>query len=142
MFEFMNNGSVGEEALVRVACTGGDPALDARARAEYKQRLADLRQQLEEAESNQDIGRMEPLRAELEFISEHLANSVGLGRRDRLAANGAERARGAIRKRIRNAIDRIRNGDPELGDHLARSIKTGLYCVYAPTPDAAPQWAL
>jgi hypothetical protein len=44
----------------------------------------------------------------------------------------AERARTAVTTRIRDAIRRIRQADPDLGEHLARSVRTGTFCVYDP----------
>lgn len=104
--------------------------LDSRAKAEYRRRLTELGEELEEAERNHDTGRAVQLRAEVEFISEELAAAVGLRGRDRSAASNAERARSAVTKRIKDAIARIYGANPTLGHHLTTAIKTGLFCVY------------
>lgn len=44
----------------------------------------------------------------------------------------AERARSAVSKRIKDALQRIHGHNPGLGRHLARSIKTGRMCGYLP----------
>ena len=107
-------------------------ALDATAKAQYKRRLEDLRDELELAGQHNDIGRAEQARAEIEFIQAEVAAAVGLGGRDRKSASHAERARLAVTKAIKAALGRIRDADPELGRHLSLSIQTGYSCAYRP----------
>jgi hypothetical protein len=111
---------------------GGDAGalLDSRARAGYEARVRELRELLEEAESHRDEGRAERARAELDAIAAELSRAVGLGGRDRRAASAVERARVNVQRRLRDALDRIREHDPELGRHLALTVKTGTYCSY------------
>ena len=116
--------------------------LDARARSEYTPRLAELREELEEAERHQDVGRSARLREEVHAISEQLAAAVGLGGRNRAAAQQAQRARVAVTKRIREVIERVRAGNPELGHYLATTIKTGQFCAYVPDPVRPVTWSL
>jgi hypothetical protein len=116
--------------------------LDARARAEYGRRLKELRQELAEAESHRDVGRTEPLRTEIEVIGKQLAAAVGLGGRNRMAAHAAERARIAVTKRVKAAIQRIASGNPELGRYLSITIKTGIFCAYMPDAMYALTWFL
>src|SRR5262249_25379973 len=85
----------------------GLPVLDAQAKGAYKRRLADLREELEEAERFNDPSRASHARAEIEAISEQLAAAVGLGGRDRLAASDADRARQAVTKCIKMALEKI-----------------------------------
>jgi class 3 adenylate cyclase/tetratricopeptide (TPR) repeat protein len=120
----------------------GAPLLDVRAKAEYRQRLKDLRAELEEAEQFNDGGRTERLRAEIEAITEQLAAAVGLGGRDRHAASAAERARSTVTQRIRAAIKKIHQRSPSLADRLARRVKTGTFCVYEPDPAHPIVWQL
>jgi hypothetical protein len=37
-----------------------------------------------------------------------------------------------VTRALRAAIERVRTADPRLGDHLARSVRTGTFCSYAP----------
>jgi hypothetical protein len=55
-----------------------------------------------------------------------------LGGRARNLSDPAEKARTAVTWRIRNAIKKIGQAHPELGRHLEVSIRTGIFCVYAP----------
>jgi non-specific serine/threonine protein kinase len=106
--------------------------LDRRAKEEYRTRLGDLRTELDEAEANNDRGRAERLRAEIEALSRELATAVGLGGRDRRAASSSERARVAVTKAIRSAISTIEREDEDLGARLRRSVRTGNTFCYRP----------
>ena len=53
----------------------------------------------------------------------------------------AERARSAVSKRIKSALQRIQSHNPALSRHLARSIKTGRVCGYLPDADQPITWA-
>jgi len=53
-----------------------------------------------------------------------------------------ERARSAVTKRIKSAIQRITYYYPALGYHLTASIRTGAWCVYQPDPAWPVEWAM
>jgi hypothetical protein len=106
--------------------------LDAQAKATYRRRLGELREEIEEAETNNDIGRVESLRAELEALTDQLRQATGLGGRSRRAASNADRVRVAVTRRIRAAIVQIEKHHPPLGAHLTETIHTGYFCSYGP----------
>jgi hypothetical protein len=114
------------------ADSGAGPAIDAEARAAYKRRVEELREQLEEAESMRDTGRVDDLRGELDFITRELSRAFGLGGRERPQGKAAERARVNVRRRIKDAIDRIEEQLPGAGRYFENTIKTGSYCRYSP----------
>ena len=58
---------------------------------------------------------------------------------DAIAGPDAERARTAVTARIKDAIRRIGEAHPDLGRHLARSVRTGTFCVY--DPDQPARWS-
>jgi hypothetical protein len=116
------------------------PVLDARAKAEYARRLAELREALEDAERLNDPERAGRVREEKDCIADQLAAAVGLGGRNRKAGSQAERARSAVTKRIKDSIDKIAETIPPLGRHLAARIKTGYFCSYNPNPDRPIAW--
>jgi tetratricopeptide (TPR) repeat protein len=109
-----------------------EPLLDERARADYRRRLAELEDELAEAEANSDLERAATARAEQDFIAAELAAAYGLGGRPRRAADPLERARKAVSGRIRNSLRRIARVHPALGRHLDHSITTGTFCSYEP----------
>lgn len=110
--------------------------LDAKARAEYRRRATELREQIEDADARNDVRRGAAMRDELEQLEDELRLAVGAGGRPRRAANDAERLRVAITHRIRAAIDQIARRHPELGDHLRASVSTGYRCLYQPSSAA------
>lgn len=114
--------------------------LDPAAKAAYRQRLQELREDLAEAQRFNDSGRVEKTSAEIEFLTNELARAVGLGGRDRRAASNAERARIKVAKAIKAALGRIDENNPDLGRHLSVTIKTGIFCSYNPDPLSPTQW--
>jgi hypothetical protein len=79
---------------------------------------------------------------ELEFLVHELAGAVGFGGRDRMTGSAAERARVNVTRAIRAALDRVEEHNPTLGRHLATTIRTGVYCSYAPDPRVPTAWQL
>jgi uncharacterized membrane protein len=109
--------------------------IDAQARLAYRQRLRELEEAAAEADAAADIER---IAAERDALVEALTQAYGLGGRVRRPGSAAERARTAVTARIKDAIRRIGEADPELGRHLARSVRTGTFCVY--DPDQPARW--
>jgi non-specific serine/threonine protein kinase len=118
----------------------GVPVLDARAKAECRCRLSELRQDLSEAERFNDRQRKTEAQGEIQAIVDYLASAVGLGGRDRRVSSDTERARSAVTKCIKKAIQKIGDAIPSLGYHLAARIKTGYFCSYNPHPDRPVTW--
>ena len=118
----------------------GVPVLDGQAKTECKRRLNELRQDLNEAERFNDPQRKTEAQNEVQTIANYLASAVGLGGRDRKTCSDTERARSAVTKCIRKAIQKIGDAIPSLGFHLATRIKTGYFCSYNPHPDRPVTW--
>jgi non-specific serine/threonine protein kinase len=116
------------------------PVLDGEAKAAYKLRFTELREELQEAEETHDLGRIERARTEMDFISRELAAAVGLGGSDRAMGSDAERARSTVTKGIKSAIAKIGAAHPSAGRYLARTIRTGYFCAYQPDPDERISW--
>jgi hypothetical protein len=114
--------------------------LDLQARAAYKQRLSELREDLAEAQKFHDLGRSEQLAAEIDFLTHELASAVGLGGRARRVGSPAERARVNITRAIKIALRKLTEHHPALGQHLATTIKTGAYCSYTPDVRMPISW--
>ncbi len=118
------------------------PALDARAKREYRQRISELQAEIDEAERWADPERAEMARRELDALISELRRAVGLSGRDRPQGSGAERARINVARNIRRAIAAIDRVAPGLAAHLAVSIRTGHQCTYAPEPAARIDWEI
>jgi hypothetical protein len=108
------------------------PALDARARREYEQRIRELTEDIEEAEANHDDGRAAKLDDERAALLAALAGALGLSGRARPQGSDVERARKAVGMRIRDAVTRIDAAIPALGQHLRHSLQSGTSCSYRP----------
>ena len=113
------------------------PLLDGRAKAEYRQRIGDLREEIEEAEKFNDLERAGRAREELEIVAHELSAAVGLGGRDRRASSDSERARVNVTRALSATVERIAKHDEMLGHHLRTCVRKGAFCVYEPGPDAA-----
>ena len=118
------------------------PALDNQAKAAYRSRVAELQEEIDEAESFNDPERAARAREELAFVARELAGAVGLHGRDRKTGSDAERARVNVTRAIRTALKRVAEHDAVLGRQLGAAIKTGTFCVYEPAPGAEPAWDL
>ena len=108
------------------------PVLDDQARRAYRDRLRDLAEDLEEAQSGNDLERAARIDAEIEALKDQLLAAAGLGDRTRQVGGSVERARASATKAIRQAIDRIADRSPDFASHLAASVRTGTYCCYDP----------
>lgn len=114
--------------------------LDGQAKSAYRERLRELRAELQEAESFHDLARADRARAELDALEVELRRAVGLGGRDRIDGSAIERARVTVAKSIRLALRRIAAHAPALGAHLDATVRTGITCGYVPDPRSQPTW--
>ena len=114
--------------------------LDAQAKDAYRRRLAEIDDDIEQARATGDAERAAQADAERDFLVRELARAFGLSGRDRRAASASERARAGVTRAVRQAIARIGEHHPQLGEHLGRTIRTGTYCAYFPDPRAPAGW--
>jgi eukaryotic-like serine/threonine-protein kinase len=135
-------GALVEPGMQTAQLGEADALLDPQARAAYKQRLVELREELEEARSFNDLGRADKAQQEIDFLSSELARGLGLGGRSRSAPSSAERARINIVKGIKAAFAKIADHSPLLEHYLATTIKTGVFCSYVPHPFNPISWEL
>ena len=112
--------------------------VDAAARRAYEQRVRDLQAEIDEADATHDRGRAERARVEMDALVDQLTAALGLGGRARRAGGAAERARSTVTQRIRATIRRLDAADPRLARHLQVSVRTGVFCSYA--PDEPVRW--
>jgi hypothetical protein len=130
---------LGTEASAEAA-TGSDPVLDETARAAYRRRLADLDDELADAERANDPERASRARAERDALVDALSAAYGLGRRARRLGDASERARKTVTARIRDSLARIEARHPLLAAHLRASVVTGTLCSYRPAEEV--RWQL
>ena len=128
--------------LPRPALGDAGEMLDAQAKDAYRRRLAEIDDDIEQAQAIGDGERAAQADAERDFLLRELSRAVGLSGRDRRAASASERARAGVTRAVRQTITRIAEHHPQLGEHLSRTIRTGTYCAYMPDPRAAAGWRI
>ncbi|GAA4629893.1 hypothetical protein GCM10023196_053080 [Actinoallomurus vinaceus] len=136
-------------ALELAASATGDPALveparhpivDERARSAYRRRADELTRRLAQAASS-DPEPDERLHAEREALLQELNRTADRGGRTRSFPDPRERARTAVRKAIKRAIDDIFAADATIGGVLRSSITTGATCRYTPDAERPLTWS-
>jgi tetratricopeptide (TPR) repeat protein len=116
--------------------------LDGKAKQDYKRRLVELREKLEDANELGNGQRAAEIESEIDFLAREISRAVGLGGRDRRAGSAAERARLNVTRAIKSALQRISEHDQLLSEIIERSIKTGTYCSYEANHALAIEWQL
>jgi hypothetical protein len=114
--------------------------LDDQAKASYRARLTELREELEDAQEVGNSERAAHAENEIDMLGAELGRAIGLHGRSRRAGSAAERARQRVKKAIRTAIEGIGRLDKGLGEMFSRCIRTGTYCVYVPDSDSEIDW--
>jgi len=119
---------------------GGQPVLDRHARAAYRRRITELTNQLAGTGDRGGAAVDRRLRTELDALLGELRQVTGRAGRTRHFPDPAERARTAVRKAIKRAVDAVAAADPGLGAVLAATVSTGASCCYSPDPGAPLHW--
>ncbi|MEO8701436.1 MAG: AAA family ATPase [Kofleriaceae bacterium] len=104
--------------------------VDARALKAYRERVEALRDVIESATERGDADRAERARGELDALALELSRGSGLGGKARRSESAVDRARSAVQRRIKDALDRIADQDAELGAWLRRVVRTGNHCSF------------
>jgi predicted ATPase len=123
------------EEMIASADTG--PMLDREALRKYRDRLAELDDELDAAALRGDVARQAEGSAERDALIAELKRATGLGGRPRRSGSPAEKARLNVTRTIRHAITDLAARAPELAQHLDESIVTGVSCSYEPRVDIA-----
>lgn len=108
------------------------PVLDQQARDAYERRARELAAGVASASADGDFDLAERMSEELDALVDELEAATGIGAHTRAFATPGERARTAVRKAIKRAIDEIEASDASLGSHLRFSVSTGTVCSYQP----------
>ena len=133
------NGVAREDGLAAATADAG-VVLDEPAKHAYRERIAELEAEFEQARRWNDPERTARAEGELDALTRALAGALGLGGRDRRAASDSERARASVSKAVRSAVRRLADAHPELGRHLSLAVHTGTFSMYAPDPRAPVTW--
>jgi hypothetical protein len=128
--------------IEQTLCGDAGELLDSDARSAYQERLRDVGEELAEAERRSDRGWIERLSEERDALEAELVRGFDLRGRPRRAGSANERARLAVSRALRYAIERIAERDASLAEHLRRSVRTGAFCAYAPSPRDLVVWTV
>ena len=118
------------------------PLLDAQSRTAYRRRVAQLRDEVEDALAAEDDGRAAQLQTELDDLVAELARAFGLGGRERKASSVAEKARLNVTRALRAALAHLTEVLPGPGAALNRRTRTGLFCSYTPQSGDETVWSV
>jgi hypothetical protein len=130
----------GDEMSTAFVTRPEQPVLDDAALASYRTRVAELEDDIAEAEQFADLERAARARAELDAVIDELTRTTNRFGKTRPFASSNERARTAVQKAVRRALDHIERVDPVLGAALRASVQTGRSCSYRPEPGAPARW--
>jgi pimeloyl-ACP methyl ester carboxylesterase len=133
------NDTAREDGLVAATADAG-VILDEPAKHAYRERIAELEAEIEQARGWNDLERVARAEGELDVLTRELARALGLGGRDRRAASDSERARVSVTKAVRGAVRRLEDQHPDLGRHLSLAVRTGTFCTYDPDPRMPLSW--
>jgi hypothetical protein len=136
-------GSAGNQdvnGLIQLRPSDLGPHLDQTAKSAYRERLMDLRHELEDAKQFNDMGRVSMIEEEISAIARELASAVGLGKRDRRMGSDVERARVSATNAIRGVLRKMSPQHPSLARYLTTTIRTGSFCGYFPDPRFPGAW--
>jgi predicted ATPase len=123
---------IGASSDVPIPRGDAGPMLDREALRQYRQRLAELDDELDHAALHRDAKRLAKRSAERDALIAELKRATGLGGRPRRSGSPAEKARLNVTRTIRHAITDLSTTVPELAAHLDASIVTGVSCCYEP----------
>jgi hypothetical protein len=118
----------------------GLPLIDEQARAAYRRRLVEVDEDIADATTMNDLGRLELAQRDRDYLIAELTQAVGLAGRHRLVGSTSERARTSVTRSIRYSLDRLAPHHGALAIHLQQRVRTGTYCVYEPDPVAPLSW--
>ena len=112
--------------------SGTGPSLDDQALQEYRERIKDLQEDIDEAERNNNSEAAANAREEQQLLESQLSAAFGLGGQPRPMGSPQEKARHSVSKAIHRAVRNIKKENQHLGDHLSNAIYIGAYVSYRP----------
>ena len=105
---------------------------DQKALSKYKATYLKLRRDLEKAEDDNDIGKIESLTIQRDEFLGYVKDMTRPGNKSVNFVDESRRARQAVAKAINRALEYLKEVHPDLHDHLQRSLRLGKYLVYDP----------
>lgn len=117
--------------------SAGDAA-DAKALRDYRNRMSSIEKELEKANADNDLARIEKLTDNWEQLNKEISASTGLDGKSRKASSDRERHRKAVSIAIHRALKAIEEIHKPLWQHLRNSLRIGEFLTYQ--PDEFTSW--
>ncbi|MBA7675483.1 hypothetical protein ES703_83718 [subsurface metagenome] len=105
-----------------------------------QKRIIDIKNELADAEKNNDLAAQERLEAEKEQILSELNAALNLRGESRSFTDNLDKARKAVTNAIKRALENIKKHSMPLYQHLNNSIQRGINFAYK--PDRQTNWQL
>jgi len=138
----------GDEIAASELCGGavvegtGHDLVDRETLDSYRRRVAEIDRLLQRAREAGRVARVRELEGEREALRAELSAVLSKSGRSRRFVDQGERARTAVCKAIKRAIDAIAATDDDLAAELRATIVTGRRCSYTPDPASQRQWSV
>jgi len=110
------------EAVNALGQSDAVPILDEHAIRAYRLRLNEIEDELDEARSNNDLGKIDSLLDDKGWIESEFANATGLGGKIRNLSDERNKIRNRVGNAIRRALKKIKQYDRPLSEHLQKPI--------------------
>ncbi|MCL4796476.1 MAG: hypothetical protein KJZ84_18070 [Bryobacteraceae bacterium] len=110
----------------------GIPVSDPESQRWLGSRLAEMREELAELDMRQSARKLE-LEAQIPILEKHIRDAENHSGQIRKVKGSAESARLSVTNAISRSTVAIRKALPALADHLEKSIRTGVQCMYTPS---------
>ncbi len=106
--------------------------IDSVAIKQYKMRMEELKDLIEEACESDDIETAENYKEEFDLLANELKQNTNLKGKPKIAKSDARKISQAVSRSIKNAINEITPQCPDLAEHLTAYINKGKACEYKP----------
>jgi len=114
--------------------------LDPQAMKQYRDRLDELKQERQTAQSMNDETQLSTIDKECGFIESELDRATGLGGQRKRVSAEEKKARDAVLKAINEILEKISEQDPDLERHLRNSIQMKDLLSYE--PEKSVSWVI
>lgn len=125
--------AAGENAVPMLGSAG--PVLTSTTLENYRERMRAIREERDDAHTNNDLATLERLDREQEALEDEVSRATGLHGAARDAVSDRERARQAVAKAIERSLRVIEKQHQPLGKHLRAYLDMGEFLSYRPETD-------
>ena len=121
-----------DEGLSVTKLSNAGQCIDSVAIKQYKMRMEELKDLIEEACESDDIEAAENYREEFDVLASELRQNTTSKGKPKTDKSDTRKISQAVSRSIKNAINEINNTCPDLAEHLTAYINKGKECEYKP----------